>query len=1752
MSDTVASPELTGGAGFTFEDVCAAVYLAALLGEETAPGLPDRTVVGVAVQQAPSGRPLDDLVVTGRAQDGSEASLDLQIKHSLVASAAPSNRDFRSVVARVWDTIKAPTFRSDRDRAGVITGQIAVGPRRALETISEWARSTSDAPAFLRCFAGGTANETHRKIRDAVGTILTEQDATFGDDTLHKFFRHFVLVTFDFLHEGSTSRASGVTFLRTLLADSDKGRAEDLSHRLQRVARDAAGRGAVFDRGTLLSQLHGSFRLAGAVSLRADLSLVAENTSRALSEIENTIDGLRLLRPKVDAAIAAAVNEHRYVQVTGLPGTGKSAALRAFAEKCAANGPVLLLKADRLDGPSWASYATSLGLVSSHLKPLLQEIAAVGTPILFIDGLDRVEVQNRGIVNDILNALAADPELATWHVVATVRDNGIEPLRTWLSPNWSRNGTATVDIPSFDDDEALEIATQRPALHPLLFGDEKLRELARRPFFLSALSHLPTARSVRSEVDLVEAWWNQGGYNAPPETAGHLQRALIAFARDGALTLGRRISSAQADPTSIAKLRADGVIRDVRPGHAVAFAHDIYFEWAFLHLLIEADADWPSTLRSVGEPPALGRVVELLSQSVLLTRQDWGAHLVAIDASELRPQWRRAWLLGPFNLPTFSDFAATYSAVVLKPEANRLASITVWMQAEKTRANPRVLDGTLGITGTSRELVRIADIAAWPADIALWTRFLDWLLALDSQIPHAIIPDVVSAFEVWQNLWAGTCNRISARILDLCETWLCDLEDRLHPDEFRFDHGPWKFSSDALSQIETRLRAIVLRAARAYAVRVKTYLERVTQRERLRTVAFEQIVSHAQILAEQHASLLRALTLAEVLNDLPSVVAARPPDPGELGIRDISYHDWSELAIGSQSHVFYPPAPTREPFAALFAKAPGEARQLVREIVNHAIAAWRELHTLDPQRPGTPVPLILEFPWGTQTFWGDLRVYGWFRGASAPAPVECALMALEQWAFAEIDHGRNVDDVIRDVVEGQNCSAVLGIAIALALTVQKATAGSLPLVGSQRLWAWDIGRMIQDRTLHPNVIGFSTHELDQHYEAVKSGNERACRRDELRSLAMLFVLSNDAKLSEAARAAIADFPNQLPFDVEEQRNEPALLAKLRRTAEIWAEVANPDTYKVYRTQQGDGYLIQHESPKAKDADVVAVVERQRRQAERWNLLSWALKRFETGAIGSQLTVPEAISRARALDDPKLFAEADDDSGLGDLRRNAVAGVAAVVLTFGDPEDKVAREWAADVTNRGSRNIESVDGMFFAGSILSYHPCIFAAKGLAALIKGGLDVRRAQEALLGLAAHPYEQVSEAALAEAMGCWQASPQYAWAALNLGIALSIGSWAPGRISAYGYDHTSNAARTGRAVDSAIAAAFADEPPLSTVAIPAPWAKTSPTGARRRPHLSSRGWRESDEFLRWDFLPRVIKHVPIDLVMADPLRAPVFIGLCKELVSWTIQRIKPPWLEEEKRGRTDRSTEVLEWRGHLYRFLAKVALHVEVGMVADAFLVPAFALDDEEALSLIRPFADTIVCAGIFDPPSVAPQAPPLLEHCLTRVLTMRAWDSASWNDGRIFGYDLPELIRVFLFVQVKHAAGAARFANGDWKDIQVILPIIDSFVRAVGQIPNVMSAFLTLCERSIDHYPVETFVDQCTAVLAKQQGTPLGWHGTTLPGRIAALIYEFAERAQPLENSVAQHMLRILDNLVDMGDRRSAALQTSELFKEVRSVN
>ena len=181
-------------------------------------------------------------------------------------------------------------------------------------------------------------------------------------------------------------------------------------------------------------------------------------------------------------------------------------------------GPVLFLKSDRLEGSSWRSFATSAGLQHRSPIEILAEIGATGTPTLFIDGIDRIKSEHRGIVTDLLHAIEVDSSLAHWRVVASSRDQGLEVFRSWIPASFYRQtGIGNVAVEHLNDAEAELLATERPHLHPLLFGVPNVREIARRPFFAAVLSDQLLADGIdatappQTESELIAAWWRRGG-----------------------------------------------------------------------------------------------------------------------------------------------------------------------------------------------------------------------------------------------------------------------------------------------------------------------------------------------------------------------------------------------------------------------------------------------------------------------------------------------------------------------------------------------------------------------------------------------------------------------------------------------------------------------------------------------------------------------------------------------------------------------------------------------------------------------------------------------------------------------------------------------------------------------------------------------------------------------------------------------------------------------------------------------------------------------------------------------------------------------------------------------------------------------------------------------------------------------------------------------------------------------------------------
>ncbi len=105
------SSEIAGGAGFNFEAAVAAFFMAAMIGEESAPALNHRVIKWIGLQQKGFGEPLDDVIVNACSTNGEITRLSLQVKRKLVISDAASNDDFQKIVENSWLTLKKKAFK---------------------------------------------------------------------------------------------------------------------------------------------------------------------------------------------------------------------------------------------------------------------------------------------------------------------------------------------------------------------------------------------------------------------------------------------------------------------------------------------------------------------------------------------------------------------------------------------------------------------------------------------------------------------------------------------------------------------------------------------------------------------------------------------------------------------------------------------------------------------------------------------------------------------------------------------------------------------------------------------------------------------------------------------------------------------------------------------------------------------------------------------------------------------------------------------------------------------------------------------------------------------------------------------------------------------------------------------------------------------------------------------------------------------------------------------------------------------------------------------------------------------------------------------------------------------------------------------------------------------------------------------------------------------------------------------------------
>jgi hypothetical protein len=1731
----VTSPHATGGGGFRFEDRVAAYYLACVLTETVARGLVGTHAALVMAQRSDLGHPLDDIIIEGLSGGGEETRLSLQLKSKLMFT--PADKEWRSVVEKAWETVTAGGFDPAVDRVGVGIATINARSDSHYRPVLNWARYSASGADFIRRISQADFSHNDRiafvqGVREIVADMLKR---AVTDDEVWSVLRSFVILRFDFQAEASSADEVAVQAqLQGYLEGADRARAADIWTFLIETASKALPAAGSLNRARILDLLREKGLPTGlAPSRRADIAVVDAESRRALAEIRCEIGGLRLHRAAAFRSILDVEEGGRFVQLVSEPGAGKSAILRELAEQHGRDVPLFVLKNDRIHPRGWPAHATTLG-VAADLPSLLDELASAGSPLLFIDGIDRIaDAPSQVTVNDIVRAIAVAPSAASWRIIVTVREQNLRHLGTWLDQDAiNALGVRTVTVEPLTRDEQAVVADTFPRLKPLLSESGAIDVVLTRPFFLDTIHRLSEAETSAdlptSEVELLELWWRLGGADRHEFAHGQRRRdALVSLAAAAAKAPNAALPIGNVDAEAVEELRGAGVLRDQEFGHTVNFAHDIYEEWALCELLRRNRPRLAEFLKEVGEPQSLVRAAQLLGSYALerdASGEDWKQLLADLEAAELRPVWHRAILTAPLHSTLTVTLLERVETFLLADDAAVLKRMLIALRTLEVVPNPLFLDAEQVPGISMEERVKFAQIAAIPKGRA-WIRFLDWLVPRLETLPASLIPHILPVLETWQGAFGGYGIRHCRAIGEVTYRWLREFEDAIHPEHFQGRREPFgfRFPRDDERKIEKSLRALLLASAGDAPQTVSRYLDdRLADEQRLHMVRDEIIHGSGKVAAFLPAKLV------------DFILAALIERRGTRRRRGRSFYDDDMRDLGmADDHGFYPGSPLRLPFLILLRQHEAEGLRLIHGLTNHATSSWRERQR---RRGWTPVPVRLTFSWGKQYLWGDGQVYGWFRGAWAGAAVESALMALEQWALERLDAGDEFGMVLEKVISGSNSVSALGIGVSLSLAAQgRSVPASLPLVTCPYLWGWDISRFVQDSTsMFSNELG-DWHRYRHFLQAVRDLNRRPHRQMEIRALVPFYVFSGDRKLVGRYTRRVRSFTKRLPFEVEEQRDDPGSVAELENRMSMFAQQADPLNWQAAPTADGKNFQLTVNPPYLEQEENKESLSAHAAREQQTGLSLWAQKTLDDGALNDRLTIEQALAAARALDDPDLFDFAAGEDGErydNRMMTGAVAGVAFVVARH-LPEQEWTEEierWCLDVCERAATAPEPADELASRQSIQTMSSTVFTVHGYSALLARGCAPDECKSALLSLALDPLEAVSAAVHNASVYYGTAEPEFLWTIVDLTLRQCL--YQDGAHPASNEIHWDEreASRQVALLDHA-EQFLAQGGVVELPGIPQPWLPLQP------------GAKAESEFTRnecrFDYrrAQKTLLEIPFLELLPDPRYRAQIQKLAAELLDYTGQQITPPFANNRRdyRGNTP-----FEWIYAFSAWCGRLCAHLPATDVQIEILARIFRLEREAGLMIMQSFMVSFMIEALLKPVEAGTEISDG-NFALWEQMTDWTFEHPEWaghETDRHLDREFQSCAFATLFCVARDFGPLICGVDPGWKPLSRFTSIVERAIRQFGRHQTLFLAVGKFLQRGgIDLLPEPALAwlqEIATALKADQAFWDA--NGELLVDVLKAMI----EARPELSQNHREVVILIADMLVDNGVRGAGFLQ------------
>ena len=1122
-----SSPASRGGAGVYIEGELGAYYLLALLAGTEARGMPGVKITSVRFQGVDQGYAMDDLILEGAGSTG-DALLEIQSKRDI--SFSSKDATFAEVAAQVARS-QLRNVPEDRHLLAVATQRQSKSISGPYQDVLSWARAAESSRDFFgRVGAKGVGSDPMRTFIATFRANLIAAGLADDENIIWKLLRRFAILVFDFESTAPLARLHALALARQVLADEDFSRAESLWSGLIEISIAIGKVGGAIGREELRSKLvERGYRLAGDRDYRSARLRLADWARMTLAGISTTVGGVRLTRHEAVADLNAALDGHRFVELQGGAGVGKSGLLKLVAERVGREAQMIVLDPVSTPTGGWLSFSQAIG-VPGTAREFFNDLAASGGGLIVIDGLEMfTDLGRQRTVNELLREAAT---VSGFTVVATARSNDDISTSRWIADDVidAFGGIQSVSVGELTDEEVETLSDKASELRAILAPGHPAASIARNLYRLSRLLKVPTSAEIRTEAALASQWWSTAD-NSSSGSVRAGQRILadlaeVSLAGGTALKL-REDSEARSHLTrslTLAEVRRD----------QFAFYHDVLRDWGIGNLIHEDHARLSSLDLTVPASPRVARGIEFAARLTLETSGDcakWLSLIGRLSPAGAHSAWRRHALLAIVRSEVGPALLERCSKALLAQGGALFAELVTVIAAADTISTAELY--------TSLQVVTDKPI---PKSLRTNTtgtgyRLLKWVLAHAKELPVQVIGAVVDLVEIQIQLLQMRPKLASATTAMLFD-WLRQLDVREAEITIWTDPTAERLDSGARRRMIEELRIMALLLSGRSPEGAKAYLGEIDAGRDTGKVK----------AVRQFSSVLASAAPAELAELVANSLIKKPRR------RNSSYGTSDGRAFSHADTDYLPASPAQPPFLELLLASPEHGLALVRRLVSAAV----ESHSGGADAVENGFTVVFDdgprfFPW-TQT-------YFWSRDQAREYSAASGLKALEAWGHHRLDAGESVDAVLADILGAVgSCAAYLLVAVDILISHFPATRSALvPFLASPELLAVERQRSVYDQMNSGLAIG------DEPSGRVTLADLRAkpSRNTSLENALPAF-LSNDADagiLGDRLRAAVELIE---PYDDHAGFGDPEFMGRHALNvldSQNWVEVEGGRAYR---------------------------------------------------------------------------------------------------------------------------------------------------------------------------------------------------------------------------------------------------------------------------------------------------------------------------------------------------------------------------------------------------------------------------------------------------------------------------------------------------------------------------------------------------------------------------------------------------------------